>query len=381
VVAPVVALALLGVVGAGAFFEYKQQETRVGVPRVVEQEPNNVPAQANRIALGLPIQGMIGAPLSETESDRDLFVFDLPAPTPLTVDLTAVQDMNLVVEVLQFDANAKGPDRKLQSLLLLDDASTGEGEHVDGLLAQAGPVYLRIQERAYFTEPRRPPRETTHASYRLLVAQTPTSTLPIEIEPNDTLKTATVVPIGKAMLGFTGAVVPYSPTQAEQSFSSTDFFVAEVPVPAPKSVAALILAPPGGGLTVVDGSAFEFWEAKSKLQLEPGQVGPALPTPSTVSGKPNLIGLNRSSRGFAIRVQGADSSVPPGSRYALAFVSDAPDGLASAVQLANWLVQQDRAPESEDLLRLVEERFAQSTQIPQIRALLAARAQAPREQP
>jgi hypothetical protein len=51
------------------------------------------------------------------------------------------------------------------------------------------------------------------------------------------------------------------------------------------------------------------------------------------------------------------------------------------MQLANWLVQQDRANESEDLLRLVEERFAQSTQIPQIRALLAARSQAPREQP
>ena len=381
VLAPVVALAVLGVVGAGAFFEYKQQEARGGVPRVVEEEPNNVPAQANRNALGLPIQGMIGAPLSETQSDRDLFVFDLSAPTPLTVDLTAVRDMNLVIEVLQFDGNAKGPERKLQSLLLLDDAPTGEGEHVDGLLAQAGPVYLRIQERAYFTEPRRPPRETTHAPYRLLVTQSPTSTLPIEIEPNDTLQTATVVPIGKAMLGFTGAVVPYIPTHAEQRFSSPDFFVAEVPDPAPKSVAALILAPPGGGLTVVDASAFEFWEAKSKLSLEPGQAEPALPTPSMVSGRPGLIGLTRSSRGFAIRLQVSDGSVPSGSRYALAFVSDAPDGLASAVQLANWLVQQDRANESEDVLRLVEERFAQSTQIPQIRALLAARGQGPREQP
>jgi len=183
------------------------------------------------------------------------------------------------------------------------------------------------------------------------------------------------------MLVFTVAVVPYSPTHAEQPFSSPDFFLAEVPHPEPKSVAALILAPPGGALAVVDSSAFELWEAKSALPLDPGQVGIALPTPSTASGKPLLIGLTRSSRGFGIRVQGADGSVPPGSRYALAFVSDAPDGLASAVQLANWLVQQDRASEGQDLLRLVEERFAQSTQIPQIRALLAARGQAPREQP
>ncbi len=324
---------------------------------------------------------MIGAPLSDTESDRDLFVFDLPTPTPLTVDLTAVQDMNLVLEVLQFDGNAKGSERKLHSLLLLDDAPTGEGERVDGLLAQAGPVYLRIQERAYFTEPQRPPRETTHASYHLQVTQTPDSTLPIEIEPNDTLQTATLVPVGKAMLGFTGAPVPYSPTQAEQPFSSPDFFLAEVPHPAPKLVAALVLAPPGGTLAVVDSSAFELWGAKSTLPLETGQAELALPTPSKVSGKPLLIGLARSSRGFGIRVQGADASVPPGSRYALAFISDAPDGLASAVQLANWLVQQDRASEGNDLLQLVEERFAQSTQIPQIRALLAARGPPSKEQP
>jgi len=367
-VAPLLVLALLAALGAGGY-EYSMQSLVV-TPRSVEQEPNNTPAEANRIALGMPVRGMIGRPLSRTESDLDLFVFDLAEPTPLTVDLTGVADMNLVLEVLQFDPLQTGKDRKLRPLLFLDDAASGQGEHVSGLLAQPGPVYVRIQERAYFTEPPRPPRETTQAWYQLTVAKTPPAWGPIEIEPNDTLETATMVEADQPVVGFTGTAIPYNASMAEQPFSSPDFFVLASKPETLELVAAVVTGVPRGSLLAVDAGAFEVWERQLK-ELPPGSAQSRLPIAHVVADAPKLIPLSRSSRGFGVRIQAADG-VRPGSQYGVAFATDGPEGLGGAIVLASTLERQGRIEEERHLLELVDQEFSRSSQIPKIRARLAS---------
>jgi len=368
-VAPLLVLALLVGLGVGGY-EYSKRALVV-TPRSVEQEPNNTPAEANQIALGMPVRAMIGRPLSQTESDVDLFVFDLAEPTPLTVDLTGVADMNLVLEVLQFDPLQTGKDRRLRPLLLLDDAASGEGEHVTGLLAQPGPVYIRIQERAYFTEAPRPPRETTQAWYQLTIAKTPPSWGPIEIEPNDALETATVVEADQPVVGFTGTAISYSASMAEQLFSSPDFFILAGKHEAPESAAAVVIGVLDGSLLAVDAGAFEFWERRAK-ESPPGSEQPRLPTPYVVADRPTLIPLTRCSRGFGVRIQTTDGAVRPGSQYGVAFITDGPEGLGGAIALASMLDRQGRIQEERHLLELVDQQFSRSTQIPKIRALLAS---------
>jgi serine/threonine-protein kinase len=347
---------------AASVLRYWQREEEQAVSEV-EREPNNEPSQANRLVLGRPIRGMIGTPLSDRESDRDIFVLNLSEPAALTVEVTGVPDMNLVLEVLQVDSSASG-EQKLASRLVLDDAPAGQGERVDAFAARAGPLYLRLQERAYFTEPPRPPRETTHASYVLTVSKTPTDGQ-VEVEPNDTLQTATRLGIGKAAVGFTGAAVPYDASYAEQAFSSVDFLVAYTEGAPPHSMAAILIGPPVGAIAVVDAAAFEGWQKRAANAGKP----PALPEPTLVSEQPRMLTLAASSMGFGVRVQAADASVRPGSQYALAFISDGPEGIAGALDLARWLMRRGRGRESQDVLRLAQLRFPQSPQLAELRAL------------
>jgi hypothetical protein len=335
-------------------------------PGSVERETNNDPSQANRIALGSPIRGMIGTPLSARDSDRDLFVLHLSEPASLTVEVTGVPDMNLVLEVLQLETSASG-EQKLISRLFLDDAPAGQGERVDALAAQAGPLYVRIQERAYFTEPTRPPRETTHASYVLTVSRTP-SDGQMEVEPNDTLATATRVGMGKAVLGFTGAAVPYNATFADQTFSAVDFLVAFTEDGSPKSMGAIIVGPSGGSIGVLDAASFETWQRKAKAAAEFGRPL-SMPELVLVSDQPKLVSLSLSSVGFGVRVQSADAALRPGSPYAVAFVSDGPEGMAGALDLARSLLGAGRARQGQEVLRLAESRFPQTPQLAQLRAM------------
>ncbi len=362
--APLLVLGLVAVTGLAAF-EYWHQ-TADEVPSGVEHEPNNEPAEANRIILDRPIRGMIGRPISDKDSDRDIFVLALPEPTAITVELTGVPDMNLVVEALQLERGTAG-EQKLRPRLFLDDAPTGEGERVDALSVQAGRLYIRVQERAYFTEPPRPPRETTHSAYILAVSRTP-SEGQMEVEPNDSLETATQVGIAKPLFGFTGAVIPYNATFAEQRFSSVDFLVAYTGAKRPDSMAAIAVNPLAGSIAVVDAAAFEGWQKKSKSLAESGQRVP-LPSPLLVSDRPRLITLGVSSQGFGVRIQAVGSETRPGSQYSVAFIHEGVDGLASAIDLARILRERKRVKESQEVLRLAEEKFPRSPQVALVRQL------------
>jgi serine/threonine-protein kinase len=366
-ITPLAALTLITVSAVGAFEYWQRRADEVFSP--IEREPNNEPAEANRIALDQPIKGMIGAPLSQTESDRDLFLLDLPQPAVLTIELSGVPDMNLVLEVLQLEKKGPTGEPKLKSRLFLDDAPVGGGERVDGLAVPAGPVYIRVQERAYFTEPARPPRETTHSSYVLTVSRTQAEGQ-VEVEPNDTLESASRVAIGKAIFGFTGAAIPYTETFAEQVFSSPDFLVADLEGKSPtQPVFALAVPPRAGPIAVVDSAAFEAWLNKSKKPRADGRPRPPLPEPTVVSQEPKLIGLLAYSQGFGVRIQAADPSFHPGAQYAVAFVTEGETGLSSAIDLVRILARRGRMPEAQAVIRLVESRFVHSPQLAELRSI------------
>ena len=192
----------------------------------------------------------------------------------------------------------------------------------------------------------------------------------MEIEPNDTLATATKVGIAKGVVGFTGAVIPYDAAYAEQAFSGVDFLVAFTEESGQRNMAALLLGPPAGSISAVDAGAFEAWQRRSKAGGDRGRPAP-LPEAMVVANAPKLLPLSPSPFGFGVRIQAADASTPPGSQYHVAFVSDAPEGLSGALDLATTLIHSQRGRQAQEVLQLAEARFGQSPQLHELRALKA----------
>jgi serine/threonine-protein kinase len=363
-VAPIAALLVLaGLGGAGAFYyRYAAQQTAAAT---VEREPNNDPEHANPIELGVPITGKIGTPLSDTESDRDVFVLDVPEPMGLSLELTGVQDMNLVMEVFQAEAVAAGGTTRLAPLLVLDDAPTGKGERIDALAVQKGPLYVRISERHYFTEPPRPPRETTKYEYRLTATRTsaPGQT---EVEPNDAYADAKPLGSGTAIFGFTGANVPYERAYVNQSppLSTGDFLIADRDTEGSHEHAVLIVPPDEGGLLVTDAAELDAWR---KVDAEGRDA--KLPKAVKVQGKPSAFPLKQSTHG--VRIQPTDETTP-GSLYAVAFLTPAADGMAGVLDLAKALAASGRAKASVQALQAAEETYPHSPQLGELKTLLDA---------
>jgi hypothetical protein len=88
-----------------------------------------------------------------------------------------------------------------------------------------------------------------------------------------------------------------------------------------------------------------------------------------VSDRPRLITLGASSQGFGVRIQAVGNETRPGSQYSVAFIHDGVDGLASAIDLARILREHKRVKESQEVLRLAEERFPRSPQVALVRRL------------
>jgi serine/threonine protein kinase len=357
--APAVTVALLVALGLGGWQAYRWSSREVTLAR--EVEPNDDPEHANPIALDVPVRGKIGAPRSETESDLDVYVVDVPEPGILTLELSGVQDMNLVLEAFQGQPGAASGTLKLSPLLVLDDAPTGEGERIDALGVQKGPLFVRVSERHFFTEPVRPPRETTKNEYQLTVRRTraPGQT---EIEPNDVLSGVKELGAGKAIYGFTGAWVPYERVYANQSPSTADFLVADQDADDTHAHAVLIVPPEEGGLLVTDAADFEAWR---KADAE-GNTTP-LPPPRMIQGRAVAFPLNRGRHG--VRVQPA-AGTPPGAMYAVAFVTPKPDGLMGALDLSRTLASAGRAKASMEVLEAAKGMYPDSPQIPELRSLM-----------
>ena len=363
---PVVALAVLAGLGAGGYW-YVQQRAKAAL--VNEREPNDEVAQANRITLGQPITGKIGKRQPNGASDRDVFVLDVEAPGVLSVELTGVEDMNLVASLERVDRNGKPAGPRLT----LDDAPTGQGERVDAFAVGAGRLYVWVEERAHFTEPVRPPRETTVSSYTLtLTAAEAPKDGDAEVEPNDRLDTATQIAPGHFVSARTGVGLPYDASFARRELSGVDYFLAAgLGANAPKTW-ALVVPPPGGTLLAVDAGELEEWQRK--MSSVDASLNPVLPSAVTAS-KPELVPLTATSLGRGVRVQGAVAT-PPGSAYRVAFVTAQPEGLASALELAKVLEAEGRGADVDAVVALAEKAAPRASQLAALKALHGAKSSA-----
>ncbi len=349
-VAPIVALLVLGVAGLAAVHWWKSES--IEVVSGAEVEPNDQPDQATRIPLGTAVQGSIGA--STSDGDRDLYVTNVAAG-PHRLSLTGVADLNLTLEVLQLDRVQKEDGATVEKLvrkLWLDDVSLGEGERVDGLNLAEGLVYLRVQERAFCTEPNRPSREKSLVPYTLLLEPMRTEGV-TELEPDDTTSTAQPLPLTRAVTAWTGPSVELdelSPRRPDAPFSTADWFRIEGPADATVMVA--VVPPERGSLLVVDGAGLETAQRK----------GTKVPT-VTVKSTPVWLELRPMADGVRrLRVLAGDEALP-GSEYQLAAGMGGDNGLAAVIDLSRALEGRARLETRRLLLEATRKHFAGSADL------------------
>ncbi|MBL8919863.1 MAG: serine/threonine protein kinase [Myxococcaceae bacterium] len=351
--APVATLLVLIALAVGGWRALQHLKADEG-PASVEQEPNDQIKQANRIALGSPVKGAMGA-AAEGEGDRDLYVVQLPTGGSYRLSLSAVHDLNLTLEVLQID-QLKGDDgpgdagtatkqdtekraEKLRRRLFLDDVGPSEAERVDGLELMAGPVYLRVEERPWCSEPNRPPREKSLVQYSLAIEPMPAGDGFFESEPNDSALTAAPLPLTRAVTGWTGARLDeldrLTELRPDAPFSSADVWKIEA-VPPTEQVVVAIVPPERGALVVVDQSEVDAWRQR-KAQSSPSRPAPPPPPPLIVRGTPQLLGLSAGPDGLRrVRVVAGEGALP-GSAYQLAAATTGPNGVAGLLDLLRTL--------------------------------------------
>lgn len=358
------AVLLLGAFGVGYHF---WRGDSAGV--LSEREPNNEPGHANRIALGTEVNGAIGGTSEGEKNDRDLFVATVPAG-PLRVTLSSVEDLNLTLELLQLEPSGEGGERLVRRVLL-DDQGLSQPERIDGFDARQGELYVRVEENAFFTESPRKPREKSRVPYTLQVSRVDIAGA-VEAEPNDTFELATAAPLSRPITGYFGAVLPdidalvvERPTLA---FSSPDFFKISVGDESER-VGVLIVPPPAGKVLAVDAAAFESWQQRRAAGTTPTARTAPAPGSVTVEKTPSLVMLKPSSRGRGVRIAAGEGQVA-GNAYQLAFLSDAPNGLASVIDLARTLAAQGRTAERQKALELAANHFSSSAQVAELKALL-----------
>ena len=356
--APMAVLLVLAGAGLGVAGLWRRQAAKTVV---VEREPNDDPSRANRIALGTAVRGHIGPPISDEVSDRDVFVVDLDAPAVVTAELSAVPDLNLVMELTHVAASGKQ-----RSTVFVDDAPSGEGERVDGVAVGPGRLFVRVEERYHFTEAPRPPRESSRAEYTLEVRQTeePVSAGAVEVEPDDSLQTATMVRPEQTASGFTGAPVAWKAPLVMQDLMSTADFYALQDAP-DGAVAAVVVPPEEGKLAVLDAAEYERWRTGMRHAGE----NPPLPEAVVASGKPALVALKATER-RGVRIQPLPPT-PPGTPYKVVFVTGRPGGLSAALELARTLDAEGRRPDAAGVLKLVASAFAESPQLAKVKAALS----------
>ncbi len=333
--APIAAGLVVVALSVGGWAGVRHRAATAGPPRV-EVEPNDQPLAASPMSLGTPISGTMGAS-AEGEGDRDLFVAQVPQSGPYRVTLSAVPDLNLTLEVLQLER--VGEAEKLKRRLFLDDVGPSEGERVDGLQLAAGPVYLRVEEQPFCTEPNRPSREKTLVPYVLSVDSAPPGDELLEQEPNDTALTAQPLPLTRALRATAGGrlndVDQLLARRPEASFSAVDYFRVDA-VPAADSVAVAVVPPERGALHVIDEAALEAYRLK-KSQASPGRPAPAPPAPTLVKGRPAVLKLEPGPDGVRrFRVVPTENTIP-GSSFSIAVGTSGSNGLSGLVDLARVL--------------------------------------------
>jgi serine/threonine protein kinase len=159
-------------------------------PVTVEQEPDNVPTDANHIAFGKAVSGTIGRRLSSTMGDQDWFRVEIRPmrKSVLRVDLSGIPGLDLRADL--FDVSGGEP------LATADRGGPGAVEAIPGVLADGMVYFVRVSESIAGAAV---PSERISDAYRLTVTQLRADEF--EGEPDDDVATAIGLPPGAAMTG------------------------------------------------------------------------------------------------------------------------------------------------------------------------------------
>jgi hypothetical protein len=156
-----------------------------------EQEPNDVPDRAVTLWPDLATKAFIGRRHSPTESDRDWFRLENPGGSPriLRVEVTAVPNMDIVVEVVE--------PGETQPLFKADDGR-GVGEVISGVRVSDTAYYVLVRE--LWVSGQAPTENVSDAYTVRYVLASPGPS--VEVEPNDSLDRAGVLAAGIGVQGY-----------------------------------------------------------------------------------------------------------------------------------------------------------------------------------
>jgi len=158
--------------------------TRPPPTTTVEREPNDEPAQADRIAAGAPVAGFLGKRRGPTEGDRDVYTLQLPGGgrRVVSVSVSGIPNLDLSLAI---------------NNTVVDEGGVGAGEALHRR-AIDGPVTITIAQT--MARDQKLPVENVSDPYTLAVTEEAAEGG--EIEPNNMEADATVLAPGLPLRGF-----------------------------------------------------------------------------------------------------------------------------------------------------------------------------------
>ena len=179
-------LFVLGLAGVAVWWQLREQP-----PRTTELEPNDDLAQANRIAAGKPVTGLLGRRRSPTEPDRDLFIIRWPQTSQrlVTVKTTALPNIDVQFTLRTSDGT---------SLVTTDEGGLAAAESLHRRRI-TGPLVIEVGQT--MAPGQVTPTENVSDLYTLAVtedAEDPSW----ESEPNGGDAEATPIASGSAVHGY-----------------------------------------------------------------------------------------------------------------------------------------------------------------------------------
>ncbi|MFT5430764.1 MAG: serine/threonine protein kinase [Myxococcota bacterium] len=155
-----------------------------------EKEPNNQANQSNPIASGVAVSGHMGNRLSRFESDRDTYrLKGEKAGQFLTVELTAVGNLDLYVDLLNVDGRRVGR---------IDNDGIGQVEHLKRFVVPEQELLLVVSEAKPGDAN---PTENVTDAYSLTATLSDALPSPGETEPNNTVADANQYRSGEQING------------------------------------------------------------------------------------------------------------------------------------------------------------------------------------
>jgi hypothetical protein len=324
---------------AGAFYTFKVEEERpaVRMPVSEEVEPNDLPAESNLVVANKVIRGTIGTRRHPNVSDRDIYELNLLQEGSLTVEVSAVPNINMVIEVF---AEPRAGNEGAPPIAVGDDFPTGMAEEITDLVLGPGMYLVRLSDKRRLDEPDGPPRENSSDPYSLLLKMEVLRAFQ-EREPNNEPTEASPAVVDMPVLGRAGApgvvAVVRSGPAPFPTWSVDQYQVTRVPDGS--NVCALL-----GGMQ---------WSTLRLTAGVPHRDKPKLKSLASVQVREGKVGglcaKSSESLYFEVRVDVGNTGL---ATYPLAFAHDKAGGLAGVIALAKLLPTLDRAAEA----RLIVER-------------------------